>query len=205
MSTSDAPNYFAPPETDVTSSGRDPVIEHDAMVMIRREYLPHERQIRALSSCFLAFCGLFGTPGVVLIFQFDGLWLGLLVLLISFIFGAIGFGLFWFRTWSRLVTFLGAAVSVGLLGYTIFQSFGRVHPGRLGLLIATCAIPWWIVKLTTSPAAGLIFSPQYREVVRRTPKLRPSRDLPNAIWEGITLGYLLIILVFWMMIILKVR
>ncbi len=198
-------NYFAPPETDVTASGREAPVGEDALATIRREYLPHEIQVRAVSQYFLVFCGLLGAAGLVLIFDLDGPWIGLVVLIGSVGSGAIGMALRGLRGWARLVVFAGSAVFMGLLLFGIVQSIGRASAGRVLLLLATSAIPWWLIRLTATPAATLVFSPEYRDVVRRTPKLRPVRLLTDAIREGVTLGFVLLLLIFWLILGLRVR
>ncbi len=205
MVPNDSHNYFAPPATDVSTSAIDPVVEPDRLAMIRREYLPHETQVRALSQYFLAFCGLFGAAGLVLIFDLDGPWIGLVVMLVSVGCGALGFGLRSLRGWARLVVLAISGISMGLLVYGVIFEVGHASVARVVLLLATSAIPWSVIRLTGAPAASLVFSAQYRDVVRRTPKLRPSRTLPDALREGVVLGLVLLILIFWLILGLKMR
>ena len=205
MSSDDALNYFAPPTTDVTTLANDSLVEPDRLAAIRREYLPHETQIKALSQYFLVFCGLFGAASLVLIFDLDGPWIGLVIMLISAGSGALGLGLRRFHGWARLVVLAAAGVAMGLLVYGVIDGVVHASVGRVLLVLATSAIPWSLIRLTASPAASLVFSAQYRDVVKRTPKLRPSRTLTDALREGVILGFVLVIGIFWLILGLRVR
>ena len=205
MTNEDEPNYFAPPESDVTATGREPMLEPDAFVRIRREYMPHEMQVRALSQYVFVFCGLFGAVGLVLIFDLEGPWIGLVTLLVSIGFGAVGVGLLKYRSWARLLIFAVSAVGMGLLVYGVMVSVADGSVARVLLLLATSVIPWWAIWLTATPAASLVFSPQYREVIRRTRKLRPTRNLTIALREGFALGFGFLIMSFWLIFGLRMR
>jgi hypothetical protein len=170
-------NPFAAPETMSWSGDAD----SRPVVAIRRTYLRHEASIQSVGFLYLIGCGL-----SIVIGSFIGLMaLGeeyvsgpmlvnsIIIIGLGFMQGMIGSGLRRLQRWTRIPVLLLAGI--GLLAIPI----GTIISG-------------YILYLILSNKGAMVFSDEYKEVIRQTPDIRYRTSI--IVW--ILLGLLGVVLLF---------
>ena len=170
-------NPFAPPEESIW------VTENDSRpaALIRKEHLSHEASVQSvgvlylLGSVVLIFTAviLLAAPGARGGNRPDGFLAVLSVFLLLFGVGQgfLAFGLRRLRGWTRIP--VGILSAFGLLGFP------------LGTLISA-----YILYLIFSSKGAMVFSDEYKEIIRLTPDMKYRTSI--VVW--IFLGLLLLLL-----------
>lgn len=173
----DEHNPFAPPQVSIWATEND---ERPA-ALIRKEHLSHEASVQSIGVLYLL-------GSVVLIFAAvivlaapgprggnrpDGFQVVLSPILLLFGVGQgfLAFGLRRLRGWTRIPT--GILSAFGLLGFP------------LGTLISA-----YILYLIFSKKGAMVFSDEYKEIIRQTPEMKYRTSI--VVW--IFLGLLLLLI-----------
>ncbi len=157
----EAYNPYQAPATIEDDSALD---ESDPESM-RRKFLAHEGTIRGVGFIYLFFGAVCITPivalviGAVSVGQIRGS-LAMPVLLIVIVGGcmfALGWGIDRLQKWSRPVSFIAIMIA------TVF-------------FIPVAPVSLYIMYLLFSDRGRVVFSDEYRAVVKQTPHIRPGRN-----------------------------
>jgi hypothetical protein len=156
-------NPYAPPPADVEFAAAD-LVENE-VERARRQYLSHEASVRSIGTLYYIGYMLTGVgPLFLLPIAITGGGLGLLAvglayLVMAVVFFFVGRELDKLSTWVRWP--VGILSGIGLLGVPI----GTV-------------INLWILYLVFCRKGRVVFSPEYREVIRQTPHIRYRTSWP---------------------------
>jgi hypothetical protein len=205
-------NHFQAPRTGIGEGALyGDVIDNDAE-LIRRDHLSREANIKSLGQ-LLYFFAFFGVVGMVVLFSmaagiiptgpnalkgmdpstqklfFAAMGFGCLVATAFYI--GIGYGLTHLQTWARWTVVV--LVSLGLLNTVVSSVITIMANPVVGLiaLIVVGGIYGLILYLLISSKAGVVFSKEYKEVIRKTPHIKYKISLI----VKILLGFLLFIIV----------
>jgi hypothetical protein len=177
-------NPYAAPEAalggpDVGALSTADLAEAEA---VRRKHIAHETSIKAIGSLhmlgafgllialgFLAFASLSRSGAGVAVLVY--------VLVMTALNFALGFGLRALRSWARWVdvALLGLSFLINVASYLygVAQANGGPPAGRVvGMLIGSSIIPGYILYLLTSRKASVVFSPEYQDIIARTPHVK---------------------------------
>ncbi len=185
--------------------------------LIRRAYLSHEASIKALGTLnyLVAFFSVFGVVifalgalGVVdmsgnnanpelnprLIFGIAaGAFLVGLIL-----YGGMGYGLRHLQPWARWVTIvlMGLSLFSTVVQIVILAAMNPVAAGAgLGVSIIPSLITGYIFYLVASAKGAMVFSREYREIVRQTPHIKQKTSLIVKVLLGLLVAFLLFLAV----------
>lgn len=175
-------NPYAAPQAEVGG----PLVELEGDLTeaeaIRTAHLGHEASIRSIGSlhylgAFFGVLGVFGMVGFLITARGGGIHAPETIILIvytamSALNIALGLGLRRLQSWARWIE--TAFVGLGLAGSAVFVVFGLIL-GVYPLIVAYglgLLIQGYILYLLLSPKASVIFSPEYRAIVEKTPYLK---------------------------------
>ncbi|WP_435018703.1 hypothetical protein TA3x_000688 [Tundrisphaera sp. TA3] len=204
-------NPFEAPRAGIKPGSAGPVVDADAEAA-RRKYLGHEASIAAIGLlCYLvAFAmGRAVLATVLLLIELSDrlkdngerlaffLVIGFIWLALAAFFAAVGNGLGRFKTWARWAAVaLAACWMLGLLwaGAYLFLSMQETATSAL-FIVAGLLLVTFILRLLLCFGSGVVFSPPYRDIIGRTPHLRPRirpvvKIALGLLLGGIILGYL---------------
>jgi hypothetical protein len=187
------PNPYAAPRAELTRTATEPASAELAQAeAIRREHIGREANVKSLGQLYFLgafFAGILvvvailgmlgvipagnaandGVPGGA-----TGFW-GIVGLAYAFAFAlnfGLGYGLYHLQTWARWTVvvftalgFLYALVTGGILLLV------NVVMGVITLLVG-CGITGLILYVLLSSKAKMVFSPQYKEIIVKTPHIR---------------------------------
>ncbi len=206
-------NPFEAPRAGIGEEARYLDMADNDAEMIRREHISHEASVKSIGSLnYLGaiLCG-FGTVGLALMavgvfpiapnqqngvdpamqkYIFAGL--AAFYLFLTILYGAIGYGLTNLQTWARWTEVV--IISLALL-YVAFATIGAlmVNPvaGLVFLLIGG-GINGYILYLLVAPKSGVVFSKEYKEIIRKTPHVKQKMSIIVKILVGILLAIILL-------------
>ena len=197
-------NPYAAPEAELGGPAAADADEDFARAeAIRKEYLAHEASIKSLGSLhylgafFLGIGGL-GALGAVMYtltgrpgnnpFSAVLIGVGTFYVALAGLNLALGNGLRKLSPWARWtdavmmgLSFLGSLV--GMVGWLVAQVYAPLLGASLGLLFQA-----YILHILLSKKASVVFSPEYREIVAKTPHLRYKTSLLVKIVLAIFIG-----------------
>ena len=170
-------NPFAAPETMAWSGDADP----RPAAAIRRAFLDHEASLQSVGLLYLLGCGLCVATGSIVGSRAFGeedpsssrLVVGFGLISLGFILGMIGSGLRRLKRWTRIPVTLLAII--GLLAIPV----GTIING-------------YILYLVFSSKGAMVFSDEYKEIIRQTPDIKYRTSV--VVW--IFLGVLCVVLLF---------
>jgi len=206
-------NPFEAPRTTIGERAlSSDILDNDAE-LIRREHLGHEANVKSLGQLYYlgTFFGVIGTIFVVLMAagaipippnQQQGMdpdttrliyWgMAVFYLFATVLNGALGYGLTHLQTWARWTVLVFTVL--GLL-YVLFVGLALmlVNPivGGIVLLVGG-GINGFILYLLVAPKAGVVFSREYKEVIRKTPHVKNKTSLILKIFLGILIAIIAI-------------
>jgi hypothetical protein len=178
-------NYYAPPEASLRE-GVDLGDELAEFEATRRKYLNHEASVQSIGWLYILGATLtgLGTVGLVAtVFTGQGrqtLGMGIAAVFyagMTALNATVGVGLTRLRTWARWVavvlTILSILVTIGYAGLflAVVPDAGAGAGIAIVFAIATL-IPAYILYLLLSAKGTMVFSPEYREVIDRTPHIK---------------------------------
>ena len=207
-------NPFEAPRAEIGEEARYHDIADNDAEMIRREHIGREANIKSLGQLnYLgAFFGVIGTilyvalaagvmpmppnqaPGLDPNAQRIAMGIAALISLFGTLLnGALGYGLTHFQAWARWTTVAFTVLGlVVVVFYTLVVSYMISPIAGLVLLVVGGGIYGLILWLLVSKKAGVVFSSEYKEVIRKTPHVK----LKTSIIVKILLVMLLLIVVF---------
>ncbi|WP_435009980.1 hypothetical protein P12x_001199 [Tundrisphaera lichenicola] len=182
--------------------------ESDAEI-IRRAHIGHEASIKSLGllNFFFAFFGLLGTlallaMGVGLIPMppsqdpnspspeaMRGIFLGLslVYLAMTVLNGGMGYGLRALQPWARWTTVVLTALSMlYILGVSVVLALAQPAAGLFVLMLGSLILGY-ILYLMISAKGGMVFSSQYKMIIRKTPHVKYKTSLIVKIFLGLLL------------------
>jgi hypothetical protein len=185
-------NPYAPPEAEL---GGVPVgvgaEEQAAAEATRRKYLGHEASVRSVGSLHYLFAlfSLLGAAGLAVFLLAargrprDGNLSGLFGTLFLFYLAlgalnvTLGVGLTRLRPWARWTeaSFVGLYLIVNLFGTLVGLAMGPMGPVIGPQFVGTgfvVLILGYILYLVLSEKGRVVFSPEYQDVIARTPHIR---------------------------------
>jgi hypothetical protein len=168
----------APPSTDAEMARAE---------RIRRQFLNHEASVKAVGSLNLLgaiVLGVVMVAGIVSLFSGGvaasaparAFSIGMIVVLaaIAALSAAVGIGLRNLQPWARWVDvgliLLGFAMTI--LSLVIAGLAGGNAAGTAGANLAQQIIPAYILYLLVSRKGTMVFSPEYRAIIEKTPHIR---------------------------------
>ncbi len=183
--------------------------------LIRRTYLNHEASVKSLGSLYylgaifgaiatvgygLAAAGLFKIP-----VQDNGgaevdprLIMGvstLFMLVMTGINGGMGYGLHKLQTWARWVVMVLTGMSLGFVVIALIV-MAVASPMVAGIAALVYTIPSligiYIFYLMASAKGAMVFSPEYREVVRQTPYIKYKTSILIKIFLGLIIALVVV-------------
>ena len=182
--------------------------------LIRRTYLTHEASVKGIGSlsylgAFFCVLGLiaFGLGAVGLINPpqnnnnsemnprlLFGIFAGIAIVLLV-IYGGMGYGLRNLQPWARWTTVALIGLSF-LLNLVQIVAALAISPAMaagalLGTLIGSI-IPGYVLYLMLSAKGAMVFSSEYREVIRQTPSIKYKTSIIVKIFLGLLLFVLLL-------------
>lgn len=194
--TADNFNPFEAPRTRIGAEVEAPAGPGNGDAeLVRRQYLGHEASVRSVGSLLYLGAAFFGLVAIVALASIvivrrnggiprNGIPLVLvgcgIYLALAAAQAAIAHGLRTLRPWARWVT--AALMGLGLLTYLgafafVFAS-GRPLPGvMVGVVAIICLVTAYILYLLLGSSGAVVFSADYREVVRLTPHIRYKTSL----------------------------
>ena len=118
-----------------------------------------------------------------------------LCLLGTVIYGGLGYGLTKLQVWARWT--MVVLTSLGLLNNTIQGVVvGLVNPAvGIGSVLVGSLIPGFILWLLVSSKAGMVFSKEYKEIIRKTPHVKQKTSIIVKILVGILVAFILFIVI----------
>jgi hypothetical protein len=213
----DDDNPFAPPRSVIGPRAAEIDFEADDQAdLIRRHHLSHEASIRSLGllcyfgaafGTFFAVVGALAALGVVrgnppppgssAEFTRVMIWIGSAVWAIAAVVNfALGFGLRRLQVWSR---WTGVVLTVLSLLYSLFAGLvvlavlgaDRSLPVLIALFFAI-AIQAYVFYLLVAPKAGVVFSGEYRLIIKKTPHITIRTSLIVKIGFGFVVALLVL-------------
>jgi hypothetical protein len=195
-------NPYAPPVAAIGEEPADLITGDDAEAeAIRRAHISHEASIKSLGSLHYlgAIVTLIASGGLVFnalsnqtgngpeqtVFTFGMVFIYFLQ---SGLHLALGIGLHRLRNWARWIDVV--LTSLSLLGIAVLVAVAAVM-GILPLLLTmgvAALISAYVLYLLVSPKAKTIFSPDYQEIIARTPHIKYRTSLVVKIFLGILLA-----------------
>jgi hypothetical protein len=151
---------------------------------IRKKYLGHEASVKTTGSLFMIGAILWVAASVVSLMAAAGVrepsgvladeqispnamaWQGTFMLAIGLLYLAVAIGLYKLRSWAQWVTAL--IVSLGLF-YLLVVDRSQYRDARL---LTEGSISVYILYIVLSPKGGVVFSPEYKEAIARTPHIK---------------------------------
>jgi hypothetical protein len=180
-------NPYAPPrartgEAPFSAGLTVDLVEAEA---IRREHIGTEASIKAIGALHIlgAIVGifglaalLFGGPSPLGIQRTSSLFVWLVVYMV-FIFGvnlALFFGLRALKGWARWVdvVLLSLSLLFNLLSVITSSLRGENVGATLGTFLVSTIIPVYILHLLLSKKGSVVFTPEYKEVIAKTPHVK---------------------------------
>jgi hypothetical protein len=211
----DDDNPFRAPEAKIGNLAIDPIEPFfgGQAEAIRREHINHEASVKALGTLSYIGSALMALPTIGLLMMGSGLirmpetnpagnpgelppqfmrWLflgmGVVYLGLTLLGGSLGYGLRALQVWARwtelVLTVLGLLY---LLLVIVVVTIVNPTVGSVVLLLGPL-IPGYIIYLMVSPKGSMVFSAEYKEVIRQTPSVRPQTSLLTRIVLVIILG-----------------
>jgi hypothetical protein len=201
-------NPFEAPRAGIGEKALYQDIADNDAELIRREHLGREANIKSLGHLnYLGafFCGL-ATIGIALTAMgvippspnqpnsldpmtqklvFGGM--AVFYLVFTALYGAMGYGLTHLQNWARWTQVV--LTSLGLL-YIVFMTIAAmlVNPAvGLVLLVVGGGISGLILYLLVSSKAGVVFSREYQEIIRKTPHVKYKTSIIVKILLGLLL------------------
>jgi hypothetical protein len=181
-------NPYAAPDVAI---GPDPIVSTAELAhaeRVRRKYLNHEASVRAIGSLNLLGAIVLGIAAVAFVFAIfapnrgagesfgAGTLIGfaVLVAVLAGLNGAIGIGLRNLQPWARWVNsvVLGLGIGFSLLAIILAALAGGNVGGAVGQALVQQIIPGYILYLMLSKKGAIVFSPEYREIVEKTPHIK---------------------------------
>lgn len=188
-------NPYAAPEAELggpAAADADADEDFARAEAIRKEYLAHEASVKSLGSlhylgAFFIGVGGLGALGAATYtltgrpgnspFSAVLIGVGAFYVALAGLNVALGNGLRQLRPWARWtdavmmgLSFLGSLV--GMVGWLVAQVYAPLLGASLGLLFQA-----YILHILLSKKASVVFSPQYREIVAKTPHLHYKTSL----------------------------
>ncbi len=205
-------NPFEAPVAGIGQRADDLDLIDEGAEAIRREHIRHETSIKALGvlnylgaiiTALAAFFLLAVASGALPANPppnmtpeegrtFNG-YMGGILLAFSLLNGGIGYGMRHLLGWARWALII--LISIGLLNTAVqIIRVASINPDALALAVGNAIIPFliqtYILSLVASAKGRVIFSPEYKAVIAKTPHIR-TRTSP-IVW--ILLGFLVLIL-----------
>ncbi len=185
--------------------------------LIRRTYLSHEASVKALGTLnyLVAFFAVFGVvifalgalgvvdmngnnanpgmnPQLMAGIFAGGAFVGLLL------YGGMGYGLRNLQPWARWVTIV-------LMGLSLFSTLVQIvilaalNPAAAAAGLVAAIIPslitGYIFYLMASAKGAMVFSREYREIVRQTPHIKQKTSIIVKVLLGLLVAFLLFLAV----------
>lgn len=185
-------NPYAPPQAPI---GQPPELVGDDLAQaeaMRRMYISHEASVKSIGSLhFLAACvtslllvwlaWLVSQEGRLSARDRFGLGGGMLIYVALIAFnGALGIGLTGLKTWARWVEVVLVGLSLLMmfagmgLGFYMMSRGGPMGGTMVGPTLVygiVALIPVYVLYLLLSQKGAVVFSPEYRVVIERTPHI----------------------------------
>lgn len=203
-------NPFDPPRAEIGHRAFDSGLVDNEAELIRRAHIGHEASIRSLGLlCYLG--AIFGAIGTLVLLvlgsglipmnppnanpnapspeMLRGIFLGLAVvyLALTLLYGGMGYGLRRLQPWARWTTVVFTAL--GLL-YTLVVSviafLANPIVGAITLLVGSL-IPGYILYMMVSAKGSMVFSPEYKAIILKTPHVKYKTSLIVKIFLAILL------------------
>jgi hypothetical protein len=175
-------NPYAPPEASLSPPPVAGVVLAEAEA-IRRAHLNHESNVRSIGALHLLGAVLAGIGLAASVASFEGsmgrasrvgafLTMNVAFLALN---AALGIGLIRLQPWARWLE--AAVVGVYLFVQATTTLYLTVAVGRTATQLLFVSglmwlIPALVLYLMLAPKAAMVFSPEYREVIARTPHIR---------------------------------
>jgi hypothetical protein len=211
-------NPFEAPRASIGEGPRYPGEVRGDAESIRREYLGREANIKSIGHLYYlgTFFGVLGTIGAILMAtgalptppnQQPGVdpamqkaimgAAALFYLVITGLNGAMGYGLTHFQVWARwtAVVFTVLGLLAVLLYAGIFSFMISPYLG-LGVLAVGGGFNGLILWLLVSKKAGMVFSEEYKEIIRQTPHVKLKTSIIVKIFLVLILLAIVIPLLF---------
>ncbi|GAC1449202.1 MAG: hypothetical protein NVSMB9_32940 [Isosphaeraceae bacterium] len=200
-------NPYAPPDAAL---GEAPVLASSELAeaeATRRIDLNPEASVRSLGSlhllgAILSLLGLIAVGGF-LVSQLAGgsatpmsnVFIVVMVLYLAVVGGislALGLGLRKLQPWARWVdtAFIGLSIAANVVQVVSGSRQGLPMPAILGMLFGSSLIPGYMLYLLLSRKATVIFSPEYREIIRKTPHIQYKT---SCLVKGVIIVFLAVI------------
>lgn len=167
--------------------------------LIRREHIGHEANVKSIGHLYYlgAFFGALGAVVYVLlasgvmpvppnqrngmdpaIFRVAMGVAAAVCLVMTVLFAAPGYGLTKLQSWARWMSVVITSLALALTAlYTLFISAFISPAGGLIFLAIIGGINGAILWILVAPKAGVVFSADYKEVIRKTPHVRLQTSL----------------------------
>lgn len=203
-------NPFEAPRASIGEEATylDPAV--DGAEAIRREHIGREANVKSIGHLFYLGAFFLGLGTVVAIGIMAGIVPGgrnpdpevnlvayrvgqgiatFLFLLAASANAAVGFGLVRLHSWARWTAVVLIGLGLGGMGLYALVIGAAVDPIKgLIVLLADLGVNGLFLFLLLSPKAGVVFSPEYREVIRKTPHVKLKTSLIVKIILALILG-----------------
>jgi len=203
-------NPFDPPRAEIGHRAFDSGLVDNEAELIRRAHIGHEASIRSLGllNYFGAIFGAIGTVGLLVMasglvslnqpnaipngpspgtMRVIFLGVAVLYLALTLLNGGMGYGLRRLQPWARWTTVVFTAL--GLL-YTlvvsVFAFLANPIAGAITLLVGSL-IPGYILYMMVSAKGSMVFSPEYKAIILKTPHVKYKTSLIVKIFLAILL------------------
>ncbi len=183
-------NPYAPPQAPI---GQTPELVGGDLAQaeaMRRTYLSHEASIKSIGSLHYlgAFFTILGLGGVVMTLSRGGMVMDASILTGALVYAviiafhvALGIGLSGLQTWARWVEVVVVGLSLLMMfagmgmGFYMMSRGGPMGGPMIGPTIIygiVALIPAYVLYLLLSQKGSVVFSPEYRVVMERTPHIK---------------------------------
>jgi len=210
-------NPFEAPKTLIGEVAFLDEVVSDEEEKIRRDHLGREANIKSLGLLGYLIAALTGFITVVAIFMALGvipmppeqarsgmdptmqkIVMGagaLFYLIVTLVTGGLGFGLRGLHAWARWTgVTLGGLGVVGVLFYSLLIGI-MLNPGfGVGLFLIAGGFDAFVLYLLLSKQSGVVFSSEYREIIRKTPQIRLKTSIIVKIFLGLLVAFVLVAL-----------
>ncbi|MBX6313909.1 MAG: hypothetical protein IRY99_13480 [Isosphaeraceae bacterium] len=183
-------NPYAAPRADLVATGPELPGDLAAAEAIRREHINHEASVKSVGSLFFLGAFFLGVASVFLLLMAAGVIksannveqaqgfrigtgiVGVFYLALTTLYTAVGIGLHRLQPWARWTTVV--LMSLGLLGValnTLLLVLANVLVAAFALVIGG-GITGYILYLMVASKSAVVFSPEYKAIIAKTPHIR---------------------------------
>jgi hypothetical protein len=187
----DLSNPYAAPQAEVAAPLGDFDVDQLGAEAIRKAHLSHEASVKSIGSLhflftFFSMIGVLSAIYLLTTSRDENTRTGAIIILVvyaglSVVHLGMGIGLHRLQTWARwietaLVGLAFAATVVVLAAVLALGSLPQTYPILLVYLFFLVVLSF-ILYLLLSPKGSMVFSPEYREIINKTPYLKYKTSL----------------------------